>query len=221
MGLIANRRSKPDAPPGESAGHTGHLSAAEQVDRELAAAALEKRRQGIAPTARELGALRRVERERDERERWRHYRTIPQRHWRTMSGRQAKVINDQAATYGIPFGGAEIDLPAVVRALHDFLADNARRLAGGLEGAASVSATGIEVYRRERAKMARLERRRREGELIDRAKAHEDLGHLAAILRRASETLARRFGEDAQQVLEDALLLYERELDARFGPTVQ
>jgi hypothetical protein len=186
----------------------------------LATAALEKRRLGQQPSSRELAALRRVERARDEVLRWEHYRSIPQKHWREMAGRQAKIINEQARTYGIPFDGASIDLPAVVAALHDFLAKNARRLAGGEHGAGSTQAQGIERYRRERARLARLERRRREGELIERDKAHEDLAHLATILRRAGETLGRRptlTGEEAQQILEDALSLYERELDDRFG----
>ncbi len=190
------------------------------MDRELATAALEKRRLGQQPNAREVAALRRVERQRDELLRWEHYRSIPQKHWREMAGRQAKVINEQARTYGIPFDGASIDLPAVVAALHDFLAKNARRLAGGEHGAASMQSQAIDRYRQERARMARLARRTREGQLIERAKAHEDLAHLASILRRAGETLGRRptlTGEEAQQILEDALTLYERELDDRFG----
>ena len=48
-----------------------------------------------------------------------------------MSGRQTKVINEQAARYDLPFGGPTIDLPDVVRALHDFLAKHAQRLASG------------------------------------------------------------------------------------------
>jgi hypothetical protein len=77
----------------------------------------------------ERAALKRHEKEKEERLRWQFYAAIPQKHWRRMSGRQTKVINEQAARYGIPFGGASVDLSAVVRALHDFLADNAQKLA--------------------------------------------------------------------------------------------
>ena len=81
------------------------LTVSQQVDRELAAEALRRRQAGQRPTRRELAALRRVEKARDDELRWQHYRTIPQKHWREMSGRQAKVINEQAATHGIPFAG--------------------------------------------------------------------------------------------------------------------
>ena len=46
-----------------------------------------------------------------------------------MSGRQPKVPYEQAARCGSPFSGAVVDLPAVMRALHDFLAANAAKLA--------------------------------------------------------------------------------------------
>ena len=56
---------------------------------------------------------------------------LPQKRWREMSGRQAKVINELVITYGIPFNGATVNLPEVVRALRDFLARNARRFRYG------------------------------------------------------------------------------------------
>jgi hypothetical protein len=46
-------------------------------------------------------ALKRHKRDKEERLRWQFYRTIPQKHWRTMSGRQARVINEQAERYGL------------------------------------------------------------------------------------------------------------------------
>ena len=45
-----------------------------------------------------------------------------------MSGRQTKVLNEQADRYGLPLGGPVIDLPKLARALHDFLAANAKKL---------------------------------------------------------------------------------------------
>ena len=101
----------------------------EQIERELVARAMRKRSEGVAPTAKELAAVRRYEKAREEEQRWEHYRTIPKKHWRQMSGRQDRTLNLQAKTYGIPFGGRTIDLPVMVAALHDFLARNARKLA--------------------------------------------------------------------------------------------
>ncbi len=57
-----------------------------------------------------------------------------------MSGRQAKVLQEQAARYGIPFGGSTIDLPEVVRALHDFLA-NAKYQLRGVKATAGAAAS--------------------------------------------------------------------------------
>jgi len=103
-------------------------SAAETIDRELAAAALEKRARHQKPSNQEIGALRRVERKREEQRRWECYGSIPKKHWREMSGRQAKVLNEQATRHGIPFGGRTVSLPDVVKRLHDFLAENKLRL---------------------------------------------------------------------------------------------
>ena len=102
-------------------------------------------------TKEERRLLKRHESEKEERLRWQYYASIPQKHWRNMSGRQTKVINEQAQRYGIPFGGASINLPAVVRALHDFLADNAVKLARDddelMQGNGSPA---LERYREER-----------------------------------------------------------------------
>ena len=100
-----------------------------RVDQDLVARAYSKVIQKADLTRPEREALRRHEKEKEERLRWQFYKCIPQKHWRQMSGRQAKVLIEQADRYNLPFGGATVDLPAVVRALHDFLADNALKLA--------------------------------------------------------------------------------------------
>ncbi len=135
------------------------LTVVDQIDRELAATALAKRRAGEKPTGRELAALRRAEAARATQLRWQHYRSIPKRDWQTMSGRQVKVINEQAHRYGLPLLGRTIDLPAVVAALHDFLASNKHRLAGdGKDGRVS----SREADRR--YKQARAEREERKNQ---------------------------------------------------------
>lgn len=65
----------------------------------LARAALEKRAKGQQPTEKEASALRRWERDQEEKLRWKFYAATPQKHWRAMSGRQWKVIAEQAARY--------------------------------------------------------------------------------------------------------------------------
>lgn len=56
-------------------------------------------------------------------------RAIPKRLYNTWSGRQTKVLHDQARRYGMPLEGATIDLIEVVEWIHDFLAENKRDLA--------------------------------------------------------------------------------------------
>lgn len=188
------------------------------LERKLAADAYKKVLGGQELSAREQSVLKRFEKEKEERLRWQYYAAIPQKHWREMSGRQTKVINEQAARYGIPFGGASINLPAVVRALHDFLAENAVKLAKDddvlMQGAASPA---LERYREERAIMARLDRVQREGQLLPRDEVREALGRFATILRGAGEALQREFGPAAAEILYEALNDCERETKSAFG----
>jgi hypothetical protein len=134
-----------------------------------------------------------------------------------MSGRQTKVLNEQAALYGIPFGGASINLPAVVRALHDFLAKNAQKLARDddplMQGSLSPA---LEEYRGERVKLVRLERLEREGQLVPRDQARAAMSRIAAILREAGQTLERQFGSAAAEILNEALDEAEGEITSQF-----
>jgi hypothetical protein len=190
----------------------------EALDRKLAGEAYKKVLDGKPLSSREQTVLKRFEKDKEERLRWQYYATIPQKHWRAMSGRQTKVINEQAQRYGIPFGGRHIDLPAVVRALHDFLADNAVRLARDeddlMQGAASAA---LERYREERALLARLDRLEREGRLIPRDEARQALGRVAAMLRGVGDTLQRQCGAAALEILLETLDDVERELTRSFG----
>jgi len=190
-------------------------NAISQVDRDLAWAALEKRRAGLRPSRDEARALRRIEQAREEDLRWQHYHSIPKRHWREMSGRQAKVLNEQAHRYGLPIGGRTIDLPAFVAALHDFLAANARKLAAGDDddpALAGASSPNLERKRGEDWRMARLRRRILEHSYLPQATVHDLLARLAARIRHAGEALQRQFGPAALTILNDALTDAETEI---------
>jgi len=190
-----------------------------QLDHDMAAAAYRKVMQGQTPTAQERSALKRYEKEQEEKRRWEYYGTIPKKHWCEMSGRAVQVINRQGATYGLPLEGRAVDLPKFVRAFHDFLAVNSRRLAGDEETGAEMDAstTALGEYRRERTKLARLDRRAREGELIPRDQVREGLGRIAAILRVAGDSLQRQYGTGAGDILYEALDDAEQDIDRIFG----
>ena len=79
-----------------------------------------------------------------------------------------------------------------------------------LAGAASPA---LEQYRRERAKIARLDRLERERELVPRDEVHTLLGQIAVVLRSAGETLQRTYGPEAQTILDEALDEAERLID--------
>jgi hypothetical protein len=166
----------------------------------------------------ERSALRRHEVEKEERQRWQHYGSIPQKHWRQMSGRQAKVINEQADRYGIPFGGAVINLSAVVKAIHNFFADNAQKLAKEddplMQGGGSPA---LERYREERAALAKLDRLERERQLIPREEARQAQAQIASIIREAGDALLRQHGPAAAEILHEALDDCQREIDRTFG----
>jgi len=195
------------------------LGTAAKLDQKQAAEAYRKLMAGGTLTEREKVALRRFEKEKDEKLRWQHYATIPQKHWRRMSGRQTKVLQEQAALYGIPFGGPTVNLPDVVGALHDFLAANARKLAAPDDDLldARTPSPALERYREERAAIARMERLEREGMLVARDRVHDGLVRIAATVRTAGEALERQFGGPAREVLDEALDEAAREIEQLFG----
>ena len=130
------------------------------------------------------------------------------------------MLHEQAVRYGIPFGGPVIDLPAVVRGLHDFLAENAIKLAkddDGDELLQAPSSPALEAYRVERAALARLDRLEREGQLTPRDEARQALGRIASIIRAAGDVIQRQYGAAAADVLYEALDDAKREIDHSFG----
>lgn len=153
----------------------------------------------------------------DEALRWDHYRSIPQKHWVEMSGRQAKVLNDQGKRYGLPIDCAVIDLPEFVRAFHDFLAVHARRLARSIGTVTDPMAEpqepdALDLLREEQFKMARIDRLARERALLAREDVHAGLGRIAALIRSCGDTLQKKFGVEAVEVLNATLDECEREI---------
>jgi len=217
-------RRKPRTSPVVAAAPLPALDAASRVDAPLVASAMRKlaMQQQDQLTREERSALKRHEKAREEKLRWQYYRAIPQKHWREMSGRQTKVINEQADRYGLPFGGPTVDLPKFVRAFHNFLAENALKLAkedDPLLAGAGGSSPALEDYRRERAMLARLERLEREKVLLPRGEVREAMGRIAAIVRGAGDTLQRQFGPAAVEILYEALSDAQREISRSFGDT--
>jgi hypothetical protein len=196
----------------------GGLSASARAEQDLVARAVQKVVARQELSRREREALKRHEKDQEEKRRWQYYETVPQKHWRRMSGRQAKVLIEQQDRYGIDFGGAVVNLPKVVKQIHDFLADNAIKLAKDddllMQGSGSPA---LEDYRRERAAMAKWDRLEREGVLLPRDQVREALGRWASIIRAAGDALQRQFGAAAAEILFEALDDSDRDMDRYFG----
>jgi len=177
-------------------------------DRKLYIEYLRRQRSGEKTNREQQAAAKRYEKREEENKRWAFYKTIPQKHWLEMSTRPAKVVNEQAARYGIPFSGKVVDLPAVVFALHEFLAKNAAKLARVDDEDPFLSGNNspaLEDYRRQKAELAKLELKERQGELLSRERIHESFGRGAHIIRQAGDVLRRQYGNDAQAILNHAL----------------
>ena len=152
-------------------------------------------------TREEKATARKAEKEQEEKQRWLYYASIPAKHWRTMSGRQAKVINEQAIRYGIPFDGAAINLAKVVRGIHNFLADNAHILSrkeADVERLAEDEAIERED-RRLRLRQRKMDFDKARGKLIDSEVATAEVARLAHGLRQFGETLAKEEGGEERR----------------------
>jgi hypothetical protein len=126
------------------------------------------------------------------------------------------VINEQAERYGLPIGGATIDLPAFVKGLHDFLAANALKLCGAESDDPSLAGCASPATERKRqieVQLLTLRLERERGQWIERRAVHEGHNRIGGVLRLAGEALLCQFGPAAQKILNDALDNSQREID--------
>ena len=204
---------------GKSRGAPTPSTASDQYDLKLVASAAQKVRAGQTLTRQERSALKKFESAKEEERRWQYYQTVPKRHYLEMSGRQTRTLHEQADLYGAPLRGPTIDLSAVIRWLHDFLAANRHKLAStdGEVPMTGESSPALELWRQEKYRLARLERLEREQKLLPRDQVHDGLARLSGLLRVLGETLQRQFGAEAQQLFEEALDDYTREVGTLFG----
>ncbi len=188
------------------------------VDQALALEAIAKRRRGEIPSQREQRALGRVEKRQEEQRRWEYYRAIPLKHWVEMSGRERKILYEQANLYGLAFADKEINLPVVVRQLHDLLAKLSRH--GGklvrsvvdgdydLEGPQTESLDRLRTAKAEREEFNLLV-------LKKKYLAVDEIQDLFAViasgLRQTLDGLQRQFGPEAMNLVKEGIEDLERQ----------
>lgn len=143
------------------------------------------------------------------------FQCVPQGQYRRWAGRQWKTLKEQSDRYGFPFGET-VDLTKFIGWFHDFLSENARKL-NARPSQAERSSPALEKWRRERARLAELDRLQREGELVPFVMIVEIHNLQAELLRRSIERLEKRYDADAAQLVRDALDDLERLGRERFG----
>lgn len=146
-------------------------------------------------------------------------RQIPQKLIRAWSGKQTKQLTEQAQRYQIAVDGPSIDLSELLQTLFAHFTRiqsyYSRWLTGKSNGDTLLdgeNSPALERYREEKFRLARLDRQERERELLPREQIHEQLTRLANILHTAGEAIGREYGARAQEILNDAIADWEREL---------
>jgi len=133
-----------------------------------------------------------------------------------LSSRGQKIVDEQAVRYDIPIDGAKIDLYQVLKRFHDILAQwgpTIRELEGE-EGSLRMEKLRKEIELLERrSKSIDLDIKNKQDEFIDRNTLRVRMEWLANKLRSVSERLGKRFGPDAQRLLNTALEQIEGELE--------
>lgn len=132
-----------------------------------------------------------------------------------LSGRQQKVVDEQARRYGLAIDGAKIDLYQVLRRFHDILAEWGPMIKEleGEEGSLRKEKLKREIEllkRKEEA--AAIDIKNKHDEFVDRETLRVRMDWLASKLRMVSERLGKRFGADAQILFNHALKQIEEEL---------
>jgi hypothetical protein len=145
-------------------------------------------------------SARKQAKEAEDAARLAYYRTVPKKHYRELSGRQDKILNEQAKRHGLPIGGSVVDLFGVIKRFHDLLAEHAKA-----KHKEEPDSPALERFREERALLARLDRLEREGSLLPRDLVHTALGVFASTVRQGLEQIQRQFGRDAYQMMDEVL----------------
>lgn len=195
-----------DAPPPPDPIDVPGITAA---DKHLASVALGKIKRGENPARDENAALRRVQLAMDEKKKWALYRAIPQADWCRLSGRQRKIIRDQARKLNLPMGAESIDLAVFLPALHDLFSRLDAGMVNGL-GAGDADAR----LKMAKAEIAELQLAERSGRLVSRAAVQQCYAVIGHSLRKAGELLGKHHGAEAQRILDERLDHAQSLLDA-------
>lgn len=185
------------------------------VDTVAALTAKLKQAKGGDLTKSEISLVRKYDEIVAESNREDAFLNLPKGIYCKLSGRQQKVVDEQAVRYGLAIDGSKIDLYQVLKKFHDILAEWGPTI-NELQGAEGSLRT--EKLRREiellerRSKSIELDIKNKQDEFIDRNTLRVRMEWLANKLRTVSERLGKRFGAESQVLLNHALSQIEEEL---------
>lgn len=132
-------------------------------------------------------------------------RKVPKVCYEKLSGRQTKVLHDQAERYQFPLRGSVIDLFAVLKRFHDFIADNKYKFVDDDPDVAGPSSPALEELRRVKVEQERIKLASMESRFVDRALVREFLGQLATHIRQTSDRAESLFGRDGRELINQML----------------
>jgi len=131
--------------------------------------------------------------------------SLPRKEWSIWSGRDVRILTDQAALYGIPVGGGEVSLPAVAKWIHEFLKENGRKIRSFDEDGSPEEGEALEEWRKVKTEREKLQLNRERKLLIDRDVVHDGLMEVAGMLRKFGELLQRQFGFESSRAFNEQL----------------
>lgn len=129
-------------------------------------------------------------------------------------GISAMQVSRLQKTEGAPTG---INVPEFVGWYVERQLRRATTQAGGDPDMVGGDSPALERYRAAKADLAELDRDERRMKLIPRDQAEESARMRAQVMRRAGEKLQRRFGVEAQEILDDAIDEATRIIEKTFG----
>ena len=127
--------------------------------------------------------------------------SLPQKTYIEWAELNARIVYSHGAEFRLPIRGKHLDLRAIVKRIHELLKDGS--LANESKG--NMESPSIERQRCARADEAEDNRDERRGQLIPRDVCRRVHTVWAKMLRDAGETLGRKHGSDAQDILNEAL----------------
>ena len=120
---------------------------------------------------------------------------------------------------GMPGGGRAYNIKAIVFWLRNQGPWRAKIPRGDDPMMSDANSPWMEEYRKERTLMARMDRKAREGELLNRDVIHMMHSRMAAINRRTGKRLEKKFGKEALDIFNSSFENAAREADRVFGMT--